>query len=251
MSARTCVAALSLTCAIAVPASAGDLTIVSKTSSSGPRPSSGTSTLYMTAAKVRTQQERADVIVEVATGTMTMINHEKKQYWQMTQADVDAMSKAMSDKMAQMQKDPKAAAMMEKMMGAAGTVKLEKGTETKTIAGYACTQYTISMGEGMRMVYWTTTALQPPFTSEQMYRAQTSALRANPMFGRMSAAFDEMKNMKGIPLASSTTMTMGPVHVETTSEATEVKTSPIAATTFDIPAGYTKVASPMSQMLKQ
>jgi hypothetical protein len=251
MRVRTYLAAVTLACAIAAPASGGDLTIVSKTSSSGPVASSGTSTMYMTAAKLRMQQERMDVVVDIATGTITMIDSAKKQYWQMTREDIEAMSKAMSDKMAQMQKDPQGAAMMKTMMGAMGPAKLEKGTETKTIAGYSCAQYTLSMGETVRMIYWTTTALQPPFSWEQMYNAQTGILRANPMLGRMSSIFDEMKNMKGVPLASSTTMTMGPVHVENTSEATEVKTGAIPASTFDIPSTYTKVQSPMSQMLKR
>ena len=252
MRARTYFVAVSLACVIAPAwARAGDLTIVSKTSSSGPTASSGTSTVFMTAAKMRMQQERMDVLVDIATGTMTMVDHEKKQYWQMTKEDIEALSKMVSDRLTQMQQDPRAAAMMKNMMGSMGPAKLEKGTETKTIVGYPCTQYTITMGEGMKMVYWTTTALQPPFTWEQMYNAQSGLLRANPMFGRMTSIFDEMKNMKGIPLANSTTMTMGPVHVENTSEATEVKTSAIPASTFDIPATYKKVDSPAMQMMQK
>ena len=200
---------------------------------------------------MRMQQERMDVVVDLATGTMTMIDHDKKQYWQMTKEDIEALSKTMSDRLAQMQKDPQAAAMMEKLMGAMGPVKLEHGTETKTIVGYPCTQYTITMGEGMKMIYWTTTALQPPFTSDQMYSAMSGILRANPMLGRMSSVFDEMKKMKGIPLASSTAMSMGPVHVENSSEATEVKTGAVPASTFDIPAAYKKVDSPMMRMMQK
>ena len=114
--------------------------------------------------------------------------------------------------------------MMEKLMGAMGPVKLEHGTETKTIVGYPCTQYTITMGEGMKMIYWTTTALQPPFSPDQMYSAETGILRANPMLGRMSSVFDEMKKMKGIPLATLDDDVDGTVHVENSSEATEVRT---------------------------
>ena len=65
-------------------------------------------------------------------------------------------------------------------------------------------------------------------------------LRANPMFSRMSAMFDEMKKMKGVPLATTTTMAMGPMHVENSSEATEVKTSAIPASTFEVPKDFTE-----------
>ena len=85
----------------------------------------------MTSAKMRMQQERMDVVVELGTGTMTMIDHEKKQYWQMTREDIEALSKSMSDRLAQMQKDPQAAAMMEKLMGAMGPVKLEHGPKPR------------------------------------------------------------------------------------------------------------------------
>jgi hypothetical protein len=210
----------------------------------------GTSTMYMTAGKMLMQQDRSNVLVDIASGTITFIDPDKKQYWTMTREDMEAMGKAMSAKMTEMQKDPRAAAMMQNMMGALGPVKLETGTQTKTIAGYPCTQYTVTMGEKAKMVYWTTTSLQPPFSAEQLFNAETGMLRANPMFSRMSAMFDEMKKMKGVPLASSSTMSMGPMQVENSSEATEVKTSPIPASTFEIPKDFTKVDSPMSKMLK-
>jgi len=250
MRARTYFAVL-LACAIASPAFAGDLTIVSKTTSTGPMAKTGTSTMYMTTGKLLMQQDRSNVLVDVASGTITFMDPGKKQYWTMTKEDMEAMSKAVSAKMTDMQKDPRAAAMMQNMMGTLGPVKLETGTQTKTIAGYSCTQYTVTMGETAKMVYWTTTALQPPFSAEQLFNAETGMLRANPMFSRMSAMFDEMKKMKGVPLASSSTMSMGPMQIENSSEATEVKTSAIPASTFDIPKDFTKVESPMSKMLKQ
>ena len=96
MRVRTYLAAISLACAVAAPAFAGDLTIVSKTTTTGPTANTGTSTMYMTSAKMRMQQERMDVVVDLATGTMTMIDHDKKQYWTMTKEDIEALSKAMS-----------------------------------------------------------------------------------------------------------------------------------------------------------
>jgi hypothetical protein len=249
MRARTYFAVL-LACAIASPAFAGDLTIVSKTTSTGPMARSGTSTMYMTAGKMLMQQDQSNVLVDLASGTFTFIDPVKKQYWTMTKEDMEAMTKAMSAKMAEMQKDPRAAAMMQNMMGTLGTAKLEAGTQTKTIAGYTCSQYTLTMGETMKMVYWTTTALQPPFSAEELFNAESGMLRANPMFSRMSSLFDEMKKMKGVPLSTSTTMSMGPMQVENSSEATEVRTSAIPASTFDIPKDFKKVDSPMSKMLK-
>jgi hypothetical protein len=249
MRARTYSAVL-LACAIAAPAFAGDLTIVSKTTTTGPTAKTGTSTMYMTAAKILMQQDRSNVLVDLASGTFTFIDPEKKQYWTMTKEDMEAMNKAMSAKMAEMQKDPRAAAMMQNIMGTMGTAKLETGTQTKMIAGYSCTQYTLTMGETVKMVYWTTTALQSPVSPEQFYNAETGMLRANPMFSRMSAVFDEMKKMKDVPLATTTMMAMGPMHVENSSEATEVRTSAIPASTFEVPKDFQKVDSPMSKMMK-
>jgi hypothetical protein len=62
---------------------------------------------------------------------------------------------------------------------------------------------------------------------------------------------EQMKKIKGIPLASKTTTNIVGRSSSSSSEVTEIKNGPIPASAFEIPAGYTKTDSPMSQMGKR
>jgi hypothetical protein len=64
---------------------------------------------------------------------------------------------------------------------------------------------------------------------------------------RFSKMFDEMKKIKGYPLASDMDVDMGMMKMRTDSEATEVRKGAIPASTFDVPAGYKKKSSPFKR----
>jgi Domain of unknown function (DUF4412) len=232
-------------------ASAADLTVVSKVTAEGPVARSGTQTMYMTPTKFRISSEQQDVMMDVATGTMTIIDNAKKQYWQMTRADMEAAGRAIADQMAQMQKtNPDAAKMMESMMGATGSASVRKTGTTRTFAGYPCDDYLVTLGEMVKETICATTAVQAPLTAGQFYDAQTAIFGNNPMTKRFAPMFEEMKKIQGLPLAQEMETTMAGMHMKSVTEATEVKTDPIPPSTFEIPSGYTKVDSPMSQMMR-
>lgn len=79
-----------LACAAALPAlaAAEDITIVSKTTVKQGAPT--TSTQYIGADRVRTSDGDNDVILEVGTGRLTVINHKKKEYYEVTRAEMQA-----------------------------------------------------------------------------------------------------------------------------------------------------------------
>ena len=231
-------------------AAADDLTVVSKLTAEGPGARSVTQTVYMTPTKFRVANDQQDVIVDIATGTMTMVDNAKKQYWQTTRADMEAAGRAMADQMAQMQKtNPEAAKMMENMMGSmTGQASVRKTGTKRTIAGYACDDYLVTLGEMIKGTICATTAVQAPMSVSQFYDAQTAIFGSNPMTKRFAPLFEEMKKIEGLPLAQEMDATIAGMHIKSVTEATDVKAGPIPSTTFDIPAGYTKVESPMSQM---
>jgi hypothetical protein len=61
--------------------------------------------------------------------------------------------------------------------------------------------------------------------------------------------FEDLKKMKGFPLAKTTTVDVMGHKSVTTSEVTEIKRSAISASAWEIPAGYTKVDNPMLKSL--
>ena len=75
-------------------------------------------------------------------------------------------------------------------------------------------------------------------------------LLANPMMKNAAKAIEEMKKVKGFPLAESTTVKIMGKTKTNGKEATEVKTSAIPASVFALPAGAKKVESPFAKMMK-
>src|SRR5687767_14120929 len=146
-----------LCCAAALPALAGaeEITIVSKTTVKQGAPT--TSTQYIAADRVRTSDGENDAIVEVGTGRLTVINHKKKEYYEVTREEMQASMQKLEQQMS-----GPMGAMMEKMMGGkAGDVAVQKGASRK-VAGYDCTNYTFTLGENMLYENCMTQALQLP-----------------------------------------------------------------------------------------
>jgi hypothetical protein len=139
---------------------------------------------------------------------------------------------------------------MSKMMGgamggAAASINVTKGG-TRKVAGYACQEYTISMGETFKNDTCNTTTLQIPFDPGQFRKLSSFA---NPAFMKNAAKFaEQMQKVEGIPLAETSTVSVMGRSTTTSKEATEVKKGAIAASVFEPPAGYKKVDSPLKAM---
>jgi hypothetical protein len=225
-----------LVCA-ALPAlaGAGEITIVSQATVGKAAPT--TSTQYIGTDRVRTSDGESDVILEVGTGRLTVINHKKKEYYEITR---EAMAAGMQKLEAQMAGP--AGAMIEKMMGGAGgEVVVEKGASRK-VAGYDCTAYSFSLGENMRYETCVTQSLQLPAAYYEALRSPYAMM--GPMGKRFGKVFDAMQKIKGFPIAMSSSVSMMGKKVQMSSEATEVRTGAIPATAFAVPAGYKRKDAP-------
>jgi len=223
--------------AAALPALAGaeDLTIVSKTIANQGAPT--TSTQYIGADRIRSSDGENDTIVEVAAGRFTVINHKKKEYSQFTRDEMLASMQQFEQQMS-----GPMGAMMEKMMGGkVGEVTVQKGASRK-VAGYDCTTYTFSLGENMRYEMCSTQALQLPPAYFDVLKGPYAM--AGPMARRFDKIFDEMKKIKGFPVALSSTVNLMAFKINVVSEATEIRKGPIPASAFQLPAGYKKKETP-------
>ena len=221
--------------ALTLPLVAEDLTIVSKVTT-GDR--SGTSTQYMTSTKSRTTDGQADTIMDYPTGKMTVIDHKKKTYWEATIEEMTAY-------MDRLQKDMQGNPMLEKMFGGSDEVSVEKGKGSRKVAGYDCDEYTMRMGDSFVFDLCAAKGLQPP---PQYYEGRKlSSASMGPMGRRFGKMFEEMKKIKGYPLALDMDTNMGMAKMKTSSEAIEVKKGAIPASTFEIPAGYEKKPSPFKR----
>lgn len=226
---------LAIAFAIALPCAAEDLTVVSKVTV-GDR--AGTATQYVTSTKARTTDGQADTIIDFPTGKLTMIDHKAKTYWETT---IEEMAGYMDRIEAQMKGNP----MTARMFGGDAEVSVERGKGSRKFAGYDCDDYIMKMGEGWEMDFCAAKGLEPP---PQYYEGRKLSYAAmGPMGKRFSKMFDAMKKVKGFPIALDMDADMGMARIQTSQEATEIKKGAIPASTFDVPAGYSKKPSPFKR----
>jgi hypothetical protein len=223
---------------LTISSKADDLTIISTVT--GGRGGPGTQTIYMTGNKYRSSAMDRDVIVDVAAGKYTFIDNKKKQYWETTPEEMARP----------LQQNPQVAQMMEKLMGAGGPAEpvVQKGTGSKKIAGYDCDEYDISVGKMIKAKVWVAPGLVPPISPSVYANTAKAAFAGTPMAANMGKLMDEMAKIKGFPLARTDTTSMMGHDTVMNTEATEVKLGAIPDSAFAIPAGYTKVDSPMGKM---
>jgi hypothetical protein len=256
MRALRTVLAVSLAVA-AGPALADDLTIVSKTTV-GNDPAQ-TTTQYFTRERYGTSTPEQATVIEYG-GKIVHINHKKKEYSEITLAEMEAQMQKLAAEMdkasAQLQSLPPAVReKMEKMMGGgAGAVTVTKGG-TRKIAGYDTQQYTIAMGPNMKTQVWNTKALQFPVPEADLkrfmnYGSSMAGMLNNPMFKGLSKLMDEMKKAEGFSLATTTEISVMGRSTTTSTEAVEVKAGAVSPSVFAVPAGYKKVESPMGKLGK-
>ena len=206
-----------------------------------------TASHYFTKDRVRMSTGRTDTIVDLASGRIVSLDNEKKQYFEMTIDEIEAAMKGASAQMEQAmaQVPPAMRAQMEKMMGgAAAEVTLTKGG-TKTIAGYSCQLYTITMGQNVSQESCHTTAITPPFDPGAFKKLSRASM---PMMQGADKFVAKLSEIQGLSLMENTTMSMMGRKNVVSMEATEVKKGPVPASVFDMPAGYKKVESPLKQM---
>jgi hypothetical protein len=248
-----------LVVAAAVPASA-DLTVVSKLSADG---KTQTAISYLTADKARIVQPGGhEVIFDAARSEITLIDNNKKQYFVM-------MKQEMEDAAARMQQQKKHAdakmedamkkvppEMREKMKSMidvggmmASAVEVQKATGGRQIAGYKCENWILTIGEMFKTEECLSTDVPYPTEAWQSFRSLQTILQSmGPAMSSASALREKTKELKGFPLASTTTANvLGNTHT-TSSEVQEIKQGAIAANVFDLPAGYKKVESPLKSM---
>jgi hypothetical protein len=256
--AAACAAAL-----VAVSARAEDLTLVFKTTHNG---KTGTSTQYYSAQAMRTSDADSDTIIVYDPGKIVSIDHKKKEYSEITLAEMEEAMKQAAAKMqeasAKMQEQmasmpPEMRQKMEQMMGGvAGAVTVTKGG-TKSVAGYPCQEYVLAMGP-MTTHMWTTTDLKFPapnvdYRKLAQFTGPAAAMANNPMFKSFGKATEEMKKIQGITLEETSAMKMMGRSMDTSKEATEVRKGAIDPSAFDVAAltqGYKKVPHPATKMGK-
>jgi hypothetical protein len=132
---------------------------------------------------------------------------------------------------------------------AAQMIDVKKGTGHRTIAGYGCDNWIVSVGELSKTEECLSTDVPFPVEAWAVYRDMATSMNTSgPMAKGMSEMREKMKDLKGFPLARTTTTNIMGRSTSETTEVTEIRKG-VPANAFDIPAGYKKVDSPMKAAL--
>jgi len=223
---------------VALPVLAGDLTITYKAKTKGPMGmnSEGVQTHYYSTKFQKTVDEgtKIDTLVDYEKGVFYSIHHKDKKIELMTFDDMVAIGQAATKQMESMENMP---AFMKSMMGGgdAGEINVES-LGSDTVAGRACKKYKLSLGKLVDDLSVDPT-LKPPVNPVAFAKFQK--LRGNQFQGPSSASmrklYEELAKIKGLPLKTHMVGFMG---MDVSTEATEVKTADIPASTFELPVGY-------------
>jgi len=178
---------------------------------------------------------------------MYMIDNQEKEYSEMTFSELEAYAKKankqLEGKMAEMNEQlknmpPEQKKMMEQMMGSAlmggkdSKIDVVKTGEKKTICGYSCVKFAMKENGKEIGSIWTTTGV-PGYDKMQKDMKEFSQRMAAqmPKAGQMMEAF---KKVEGFPVQTTI--------AGITTTVTKIEQKAVAASEFEIPAGYKKVA---------
>jgi uncharacterized protein DUF4412 len=250
--------------AAAVPAAAQDLTIVSKVTRDGGEATTATS--YLTTDRARmSEAEGQDMMIDLKSGQMTVMDGRRKEYYVITRQDMEQMKAKLQQTMnsPEMQKaqeqmknlPPDMQKRMQAAMGAvAGSFDVKKTGGTRKVAGYNCEEWEITFGQFSKTVQCVSTEVPIPLQSWDSFREFSDNMRSmmasmGPMGKGMGDLSEKMKQVKGIPLWVNRSTSMMGHSSSTITEVTEIKKGTIPASAWEIPAGYKKVDNPMLKAL--
>jgi hypothetical protein len=226
--------ALSISALLCAAATAGDLTIVSKTVFGEKQ---GAQTVFLSAGRMKTSGGPSESIVDLKSGAMTFLDGEKGSYYVTSIQELDRYA---NDREAQSKKSH----YNEEGFGVLGEPSAVKTGGSRQIAGHPCDDWTIRMSDGLVFDVCAARDLQAP---RGYFEARAAAYAGmGPMGRHFRKMFEAMKQTKGYPLRLAMHVKLEGMKQESLTEATEVKAGAIPPTTFDVPAEYARKPSPFA-----
>lgn len=194
-----------------------DLTIVQKVQSSGMmgQPArNGTMTIYIKGAKAKIENMGPSVseIVDIDSGKIFMINATQKTVMVMSAENMKQFAGLMGQS------------------GAAANISAQKTGNSKTINGYSCEEYKITMSG---MVSSETSAfISEEIDTQDMERFRKFSEDLSKQFGGLPA------NIKGFPVVSDTKLTIMGKVVSSHTELASISKDSIPDSMFVVPSDY-------------
>jgi len=184
-------------------------------------------------------------IIRIDQEKVYNVRAKEKTYSVTTFAEIEQMGKQMNAQMEKMQKQMKdmpeeQRKMMEKMLGGKmpgaqneGKIEVTKTREQKDISGFACTRYSVKRDGKEEVSLWVTPDVKGFAAMKQDFMEQTRRMSSMTQ-GGFKGLVEAMQKIDGFPVETE----MGTV-MKTIVTKVDMKT--VAASEFEVPAGFTKV----------
>ncbi len=190
------------------------------------------------------------LIVRLDKKIIYQVNPTEKTYTEQTFDEFEAQMKKMGEKadaqMAELQKKMQTMPeeqrkMVEQMMADRmgnkdknAKIDVAKTSESKTIAGYGCTKYSVTKDGKETLALWATKDLKGYDNTMRKDMQDFSARMMTADLGGTKGLVEALNKVDGFPMETDM---QGGVKVQ----VTKVERKNIAASEFEVPAGYTKV----------
>ena len=171
---------------------------------------------YLTSRASRIEQKDHIMIIDFGSMTMYQLNPGNKTY-----TEINMMS-MMDDKMKEMAKD----------------IQVTPTNETKTIAGYKCKKYNVTV-MGVTSEQWLSNKVKGYKEFRKISKKMEKSFKKNPRLRQMSMA--GIPSKEGFPVKTVTTV-MG---MTTTTTLKKIEKKSLSKKLFKVPKGYTLVKLPM------
>jgi hypothetical protein len=211
-----------------------------------------TSTLYLDGDRMRAENAKTSgehtVIVDAASKKMLVINDGEKTYMEITQADTERMAAFINAQRASM--PPEQRKKLEQMLGGAKPpeFKFEKMGGKKTVNGFSCEMYRFledgKPKDEVCLAPWSPSFVtRADFAGVLKFSQELQKSLGNLAGGAARSNFTEFEKAPGFPVLRHSLD--GQREDEVLKSA---KRGSIPASTFAVPAGYTKKDLPMGPM---
>lgn len=209
----------------------GDLTITYRTAEGV------TVNHYYAAGRARVQDATSDTIIDFDSKRVLTIDHSRRQYTELTFAEVEEASRAAAAYMQQsLDRIPQESrADTRRRLGGSTAEPVVKKGAARTIAGLSCQTFTVTMGDGMLQETCNTADLVPPFdwtVFQKVSQVDVPTVEGMDRFARA------VSGIKGVVLFQRVVLSVLGQKIESRFEATEVRKGPIDPALFALPSGY-------------
>lgn len=188
--------------------------------------------------------DNQEIMFDSRTDLITFIDNGRRLYWQGPRALADSIVEGLTaHHWALLAKESTAEQRAEwsrTLESLNDFIQVRKTPETKRIAGYTCTKWTVDAGPYMHLERWVARSLEVAHYEPETERV-VLASALDPLGRALLEMFWESRQTPGLPLSGSMTVSTPSRQGRFTWEAVRVAVTPIPASAWEVPAGYVRV----------